>query len=436
MRQKFESYIHQLPLRNSILLILFPLLFGGCISTLQLVTITKSSESNYDHAQVEPSLYVNRLNADEIIAGTVLNDYYTSKDGGETWESSIIHSPFGVNGDPVLLIDNHNNYYYFHLSNPKNGKWLDRIVCQRTNSLEAPMQTVGHTLVNGKVHDKHWISVDNTTKTLHLAWTQFDNYKSKRSEDSTRIVYAQSKDFGATWTKPARISTLAGNCLDNSNTIEGVSICNGLNHEIYIAYCLSEKIYINISIDDGITWLNPEHQIVEQPGGWDFEIPGIYRMNGFPSLQIDQSASAYRGRLYLSWSDQRNGKNDTDVWLSHSDDKGITWTEPRRINNDKGENHQFMSTMRVDPKTGCIAALFYDRRKHHDWKTDIYLAYSKDGGTTFKNIQINQKPFLPNPKKFFGDYLALDVLDNLAYAMWPEMNHGKISLKFKKVELK
>ncbi len=434
INQRQDSYGFQLTILAMLLYML--LVIGGCAHNNKVTKIIKSTTSAYDYAQVEPSLYVNRLNPNEIIAGTVLNDYYTSKDGGKTWNSSVLSSPLGVNGDPVLLIDDQSNYYYFHLSNPKSGKWLDRIVCQRTNSIDAPMETVGHTMVNGKVHDKHWVSYDGTTKTLHLAWTQFDGYKSKLPLDSTIIVYSQSKDFGVTWSTPLRVSPLSGNCLDNSGTIEGVSICNGLNSEIFITYCLNEKIYLNTSLDDGATWLNPEREIALQPGGWDFDIPGIYRMNGFPSLQIDHSTSAQRGRLYLSWSDQRKGKNNTDIWISYSDDKGKTWSDAKPINNDQGEHHQFMSTMRVDPNTGYVIALFYDRRKHKDWKTDVYLAYSKDGSKTFKNIKINKKPFLPDPKKFFGDYLALDALNGIAYAMWPEMHHGKISLKFSKVNIK
>jgi len=347
----------------------------------------------------------------------------------------VLSSPHGVNGDPVLLIDKNGYYYYFHLSNPKDGKWLDRIVCQRTDNIQAPMKTVGHTKVNGKVHDKHWATIDDNTNTIHLAWTQFDGYKSKNPADSSVIVYSNSKDFGETWSEPIRISKRAGNCLDDSGTIEGVSICMGLFGEVYVAYSLNEKIYMNVSADGGLTWLADDREIADQPGGWDFEIPGIYRMNGFANLQVDQSGSPYRGRMYLSWSDQRNGKKNTDVWLIYSDDQGQTWSPIKKVNNDFGSRHQFMNTMRLDPSSGTIAALFYDRRNHVDIATDVYLAYSQDGGETFKNIKLNKRAFVPDSKVFFGDYLALTILGNAVYAMWPEMHKGKISLKFARVHL-
>jgi hypothetical protein len=407
----------------------------SCSPKFLSTTVDKSKSSDYKYAQVEPSIAVNPRNPMELIAGTVLNDYYTSTDGGKTWKAMVLTSPHGVNGDPVLLIDKNGYYYYFHLSNPKDGKWLDRIVCQRTDNIQAPMKTVGHTKVNGKVHDKHWATIDDNTNTIHLAWTQFDGYKSKNPADSSVIVYSNSKDFGETWSEPIRISKRAGNCLDDSGTIEGVSICMGLFGEVYVAYSLNEKIYMNVSADGGLTWLADDREIADQPGGWDFEIPGIYRMNGFANLQVDQSGSPYRGRMYLSWSDQRNGKKNTDVWLIYSDDQGQTWSPIKKVNNDFGSRHQFMNTMRLDPSSGTIAALFYDRRNHVDIATDVYLAYSQDGGETFKNIKLNKRAFVPDSKVFFGDYLALTILGNAVYAMWPEMHKGKISLKFARVHL-
>jgi len=408
----------------------------SCGPSIHVSTVDVASTSSYKYAQVEPSIAINPKNPNEIIAGSVLNDYYFSSNGGQTWNAFSLTSPYGVNGDPVVLIDNQGHYYYFHLSNSENGTLLDRIVCQRASDIASPLTTVGHTEVNGKMHDKHWAAIDPNSGTIHMAWTQFDKYESKELGDSSVIVYAQSKDFGSTWSSPKRISKLAGNCLDDSGTIEGVSICLGLDGTVFVSYCLNEKIYINLSVDNGEQWFAEDFQVATQPGGWDFDVPGIYRVNGFPSLQLDASNSDYRGRLYLSWSDQRNGKDNTDVWLVYSDDQGRTWSELKKVNNDFGSRQQFMSTMRVDPKTGHIVALFYDRRDHENWETDVFFAYSKDGGATFKNIKLNKTAFTPDPEIFFGDYLAIDIQKDMVHAMWPEMRNKKISLKHARIGLK
>ena len=412
------------------------ILFNSCSPEIYVTDIKKAKTSTYHAAQVEPAIAINPNNPLEIIAGTVLNDYYYSNNQGKTWKANSLTSAYGVNGDPVVLIDESGkNFYYFHLSNTEGGLRLDRIVCQHSQSVHSPMQTIGFTEPNGKMHDKHWAAIDPLKGTIHLAWTQFDKYNSNAAGDSTVIVYSNSNDQGKSWSKPMRISKLAGNCLDDSGTIEGVSICIGLNSEIFISYCLNSAIYMNVSLDDGKHWFeNGELQIAEQIGGWSFDVPGVYRVNGFPSLQMDRSASPFRGRLYLSWSDQKYGEQDTDIWLKYSDDLGRNWSKTTRVNNDEKGKQQFLSTMRVDPKTGTIATLFYDRRNHDDWKTDVYLALSNDGGSTFKNLKINQKFFVPNPKKFFGDYLALDIYDNVVHAMWPEYHRGKIELKYGRIK--
>jgi len=409
---------------------IFLIFINSCSPKIMEVSVPRSAGGNYHASQVEPTIALNPSNPKEIIAGAVLNEYYYSENGGKTWSSFSLNSPHGVHGDPVVLVDNENNFFYFHLSNPERGKKLDRIVCQSTKSLSVPMSTVGHTLVNNKMHDKHWVVIDKKSKVIHMAWTQFDKYESAAPGDSSTIVYSNSADLGKTWTRPLRISSHAGNCLDDSGTIEGVSICIDENENVYVAFCLNEKIFLNSSQDGGRTWLNQDVFVADQPGGWSFDIPGIFRMNGFPSLVVDNSNSQFKGRLYLSWSDQRNSSNDTDVWLKYSDNSGKSWSKEVRVNDDKPGKHQFMSTLRIDPKSGALVGLFYDRRNHDDWTTEVFIAVSVDGGLTFQNKKFSSSSFVSDPKKFFGDYLALEVYDNYIYAMWPEMRKGEIVLKY------
>ena len=78
----------------------------------------------------EPSININRQNAQEVLCGANLNNLYLSHDGGDTWEAIKMTSDYGVHGDPVVISDSSGRYYYFHLSNPKAGNWIDRIVCQ------------------------------------------------------------------------------------------------------------------------------------------------------------------------------------------------------------------------------------------------------------------------------------------------------------------
>ena len=71
--------------------------------------------AKYAFNECEPSIAINPLNPQEISAGTVLQGYHFSADGGQTWKSSALKSPFGVFGDPVLQYDNTGRLYYFNI---------------------------------------------------------------------------------------------------------------------------------------------------------------------------------------------------------------------------------------------------------------------------------------------------------------------------------
>ena len=56
------------------------------------------------------------------------------------------------------------------------------------------------------------------------------------------------------------------------------------------------------------------------------------------------------------------------------------------------------------------------------------MAYSKNGGITFKEECISEKPFIANEKVFFGDYLNIAAVNGVIRPIWPRMDRKKISL--------
>ena len=145
-----------------------------------------------------------------------------------------------------------------------------------------------------------------------------------------------------------------------------------------------------------------------------------------------------RGTLYLNWSDQRNGNDNTDVWLMKSKDGGETWSKPIKVNQDKTRSHQFMTAIAVDQSNGDLHFVFYDRSKYKssDKQTDVVWCMSKDGGETFQQQTISEKSFSPNEKVFFGDYLGIAAVNRHVRPIWPRMDNGKISLWTALIDLK
>jgi len=411
-------------MKTTILTLFFFLLLNISYSQFTNVMI-----SDFDYPE-ETSIVINPKNPNEIVAGANISFAYHSVDGGLTWTMGNLVSPYGVWGDPCVLVDTAGTYYFFHLSNPPSGGgWIDRMVCQRSTDGGQTWSDGTYTGLNGtKNQDKEWGAVNPFNNHIYLTWTQFDVYGSSASQDSSIILFSKSLDNGATWSTPLRINRKAGDCLDEDNTVEGAVPVVGPQGQIYVSWAGPEGIVFNRSLDEGETWLDTNIFVADIPGGWDYAIPGISRANGLPITCCDLSNGPYRGNIYINWSDQRNGATDTDIWFVKSSDGGTTWSVPARVNDDPVGNQQFFTWMTVDPVTGYIYFVFYDRRDLTGNMTDVYLAVSRDGGSTFKNIKITDSPFTPINSIFFGDYTGISAYNNIIRPIWTEINPGGLSI--------
>jgi hypothetical protein len=373
----------------------------------------------------EPSITIDFKNPRHIVAGCNLNWYAFSRNGGQTWQHSQLHSSYIVWGDPMLLTDTNSNFYYFHLSQRPGPKWLDRIVCQKSTDGGKTWNDGSFTEVDGKQHDKEWAVVDRNTNTIYMTWTVFDKYGSRKPEDSTHILFSKSTDEGESWTKPLRINDRGGDCIDSDSTVEGAVPTVGPEGEIYVVWAGHNKLYFDKSTDGGDTWLEHDKIIANQYGGWDYDIPGIYRANGLPVITCDLSEGPNRGTIYINYSDQKYGINDTDVWLLKSTDGGDTWSESKPVNDGPRDKQQFLTWMTIDQTNGFLYFVFYDRRNHPDLMTDVYMAVSKDGGDTFENSKISEYPFSPNKNVFFGDYTNISAVNGTIRPIWTRMDSSK-----------
>jgi hypothetical protein len=381
------------------------------------------------NAPNEPSIKIDPKHPNRLIAATNLNNYYISTDTGRTWISNVQSSSFGVWGDPVIEVDTFGNFYYFHLSNPSSGNWIDRIVCQKTTDIGTTWTDGTYTGLNGtKAQDKHWSIVDRKNNNIYLTWTQFDAYASTVSTDSSNILFSRSNDGGNSWSAAKRINKIAGDCIDSDNTVEGATPAVGPNGELFAAWTGPRGIVFNRSFDTGNTWLSDPILVDPFAQDWDFDIPGISRCNGLPVLKCDLSGGPNHGTLYVNWTDQRNGTNDTEVWLSKSTNMGDSWSNPIKVNNDLSGKHQFFSWMDIDQTNGNLYFVYYDRQHYNDTRTDVTIAISLDSGNTFSNEVISDSPFTPDAGIFFGDYTNITAHGGIVRPIWTRLEAGELSI--------
>ena len=390
--------------------------------------------SGQGYQPCEPSIAIHPDDPSVIVAGAILDKVYTSSDSGRTWKIDRLSSPLGVFGDPCIIASPKGDFHYFHLSDPGGKGWagkdlLDQIVVQSSFDNGASWSEGRGIGKNPpKDQDKEWACTNAKGNRIFVTWTEFDAYDSKAPHDSTYIRFSRGNRRATRWSKAVRINDRAGNCLDNSGTAEGAVPCSGGKNTVYVAWALNDTVWFDRSTNGGKTWLKNDRAAAFISGGWNQTIPGINRANGMPVTACDQSGGKHHGRIYINFTDQRNGRDDTDVWVVYSDDQGDTWSPPIRVNDDGPGKHQFFTWMTVDQSTGYVYAVFYDRRNHNGDLTDVVLAESRDGGQTWVNTVISETPFEPTARVFFGDYNNIAAVNGVVRPIWTRCDNGRLSV--------
>ncbi len=410
----------------------FLLVSMGAVGQFKNIKLAEQVDGIYP--PLEPSITINKKNPKNIVAGVVLDRAIYTHDGGATWAETKLESPFGVYGDPAVISDVKGDIYFFHLADPSkqgrsNDEWLDRIVCQKSTDGGKTWNggvSIGHN--PPKDQDKEWPAVHPRKQYIYTTWTQFDKYGSTDPNCHSNILFSKSTNEGKKWSDPIQINQNPGDCVDDDNTTEGAVPAVDEAGRVYVAWSNQGNIYFDRSFDGGEMWLTNDLLIAKHEGGWSMDIPGISRCNGMPVLKIDNSKGRLSGSLYLVWADQKNGKDDTDIWFMRSTNQGDMWTQPMRINQDAPGKHQFLPWMAVDQGTGYIYIVYYDRRAYDDLQTDVYMAYSTDGGGSFKEVKVSESPFVPTETKFFGDYNNIDAHKGIITPIWTRMDNSRTSV--------
>ena len=400
-------------------------------TNVRVSSLISSSPPSFPPEEV--TIAVNPTDPMNLIAGANLRYVYFSTDGGWSWTENQL--PSGTWGDPCVIFDANGHAYYAHLANlPSPGYFIDRITVHRSsNGGKTWYDSVATPVIFPKQQDKEWMACDYSNTAYHnniyMAWTEFDVYGSAAPTDSSRILFARSTDGGTTWSLPMKISDKGGDCIDDDNTVEGAVPAVGPNGEVYTAWSGPLGIMFDRSFDGGVSFGN-DIFVSAQPGGWAFDIPGISRCNGLPITACDVSISPYRGTVYVLWSDQRSGLNNTDVFLSKSTNQGSSWSTAKKVNGDGGTAQQFFPWLAVDQSNGYLYAAFYDRRNYTagDSTTDVFVARSTDAGDTWSNFQVSQVPFLPRSSVFFGDYMNIAASNGKVFPIWMRLDTLKLSV--------
>lgn len=421
MRMTFSSETHRERKSRS----LTALALGGLVICLLPGTALaqyKNIALDGSNTENNPSVVVNRKNPGNIVVATGSGGLFRSQDGGNSWKKGGFSAEASNHGGNILIAERKGDLYNFHLSGGGDGGKTDRIVCQVSKDAGMTWSVVG-TMTSSDV-DIRWPGVGMNTKSgeLLLLWTQFDKFGSDDEAHKSRIMLSQSKD-GKKWSDPVRVSQ-EGDCVNDDATPYGGQAVVSRDGYMVSAWSYGGNLFVDRSFDKGRTWLSNDIEAAKLTPGSVLEIPGVPDGHTLPTLLIDQTSARYAGSLYLIWADQKNGEDDTDIWCSRSLNYGDSWTPPVRVNDDERGSHQFMPAAVLDQSSGKLYIVYYDRRLDEEDKTDVYLAWSADQGTTFSNVKLSESPFKTDERLSIGEHIGIDAAGGVIVPAWTRIDEG------------
>jgi hypothetical protein len=393
----------------------------------------------------EPAIAVNPLNTKNVAAAW-LWELRVSNDGGLTWQPPVQPVLLAANdvpplnhgacGDPSLAFDSQGRLFWTYLGCANAGGGIDLYVarCDPTTGAIMPGYPINATLdlalsgKNGLPHDKQWLAADSWPNSpfvdrLYLVWTQFPGGAPGGVATET-IRAAYSTDQGINWTlsAPAALSAAAEDFVwPSHNTVAP-------NGDVFIAYHaqpvfapaghpdgVSGRVFVLRSVNGGVNY--PQKTTAYAAGLSDMtfnvqSIAGTIPQTDFwlqGSVQPWVLADPHHpNRIYVVANDDPDNNpllgDAANVYIAISDDGGVTWGAPARIDDGPGTTFQVMPTAAIDRNSGCIAVHWYDNRDGvkiggpgTNFLLDVYYTKSWDQGLSFfPAVKLNDAPFNPD----------------------------------------
>lgn len=348
----------------------------------------------------------------QYVTAALGNVVYYSIDGGAAWERSATTFPAGVQS--TLIADSKGGLYFF-LQTVDGG--INKIISYTSgDGGKSWSEGVPVNAASGKDQVAPSATLDDKNN-IYLTYTQFDKYTSSDASCLSHVQLTTSSS-GKKWSTPLDLSQTPGNCIDDHNTVAGGMAVVSSDGKEYCTWSNQSKIYLDRSFN-GKIWLTNDIAIIRQSEGCDENVTGGKRCATVPVISTDRSKSPYKGSLYLVWSDWM--RSDHDVLFVRSHNFGDNWTTLLKIN-DVASGHQYNPWLAVDQTTGYVYILYFNR--NDEGMTDVYLSYSTDGGSSFKNVKVSESAF--KTERVASCHIT--VGKGTIVSAWTQADQGKTSL--------
>ena len=354
-----------------------------------------------------PSVVINAKDPRQVLVNSSTGKLYASHDQAVTWESTStlehaswisLHTDHKGSIHAVYVLTGSNTRRIAVSQSKDNGKtWSSPVLVSPSGGEQIePSATFD---VKG---------------TLYVVWTELLNDSDGKCKSA---ILMSTSSNGTKWSKPLRMSLIDGGCeSDKSLAMAGVPAVNP-DGKMFVSWYNDGKIFLDRSFSSNL-WLENDINIQPLTPGWKQQVPGYDYVSAAPMLLMDQSKGTYRGCLYLSWSDQRSGDDDTDVWFTRSNNHGDNWSNPTQLGSAVAKTHQYGVRMAVDQVTGYVYLLYFERADYDNDLSDVMLAYSTESGGSFKTVKLNAQPVATADPAGAGIYLDIAAFNGLIVPVW------------------
>jgi hypothetical protein len=305
------------------------------------------------------------------------------------------------------------------------------------------------------------------------------------SINGTEMAVSRSSDGGATWT-PTFFAPQTGEGQFNDKPMITVDTTSAHHDRIYVAWDNAtgnsssikngNNVVLSFSDDGGSTfsapvsvsgnfvgktggigadpyvapngdlhvaWQDYAHLVitdaVSKDGGLTFSPPHVISLvNAF---QFNVAAQAVRGALVYPacgafgtalYCSYMNGSDSaSNVFVAKSTDGGTTWTSTQM----PAGGDQFNQWLAVDPSNGSVNVAYYDSGTHGATATRYTLARSTDAGKTYTTSPIANAPTdesccapSVNLGNQYGDYEGIAALGGVVRPVWTDRRQEVIDL--------
>lgn len=345
-----------------------------------------------------------------------------STDGGRTWSGMDIIEPSIFRSDPVLTADANGTFYYLSLE-VTGGDFHCDVFTSDDAGQTWPVKNFAY---GG---DKAWIVADTTggigDGNLYQPWNVAGNMFFPN-------LFSRSIGGGASWEDPVPYDDSFRPARPVFGTLDvgpdGAVYVGGARNSSF-----SEEFWVvkSSSAQDAGSPIEFE-QIVSVDMGGALAIgeePNPAGLMGQINVSVDRSGGLTDGNVYVLGSIDPPGTDPMDIHLIRSEDGGLNWSEPVRINDDEGNDWQWFGTMSVAP-TGRIDVVWNDTRESGIANMNrLYYSSSDDGGVTWSANEALSPPFdshlgWPQQNKL-GDYYDM-ISDAVgAHLIWAATFNGE-----------